>query len=51
MVAAGELGQPDLMRRRIEASAARLSLLQARLEAQEALGQLEAALQLPLSNP
>jgi outer membrane protein TolC len=51
MVAAGELGQPDLLRRRIEASAARLSLLQARLEAQEALGQLEAALQLPLSNP
>ncbi|MBN8457353.1 MAG: TolC family protein [Verrucomicrobia bacterium] len=51
MVAAGELGQPDLLRRRIEASAARLSLLQARIEAQEALGQLEAALQLPLSNP
>jgi outer membrane protein TolC len=49
MVAAGELGQPDLLRRRIETSAASLSQLQARTEAQEALGQLEAALQLLLS--
>jgi outer membrane protein TolC len=51
MVAAGELGEPDLLRRQIEASAATLSLLEARLQAQEALGQLEAALQLPLSPP
>ncbi len=50
MVEAGELGQPDLLRRRIEASASTLSQLEARLQAQEARGQLEAALQLPLTN-
>lgn len=48
IVEAGELGPLDLVLRRIEASASTLSHLEARLQAQEALGQLEAALQLPL---
>ncbi|MCP5560460.1 MAG: TolC family protein [Verrucomicrobiaceae bacterium] len=48
MVEAGELAPLELVRRRIEASASALSLLEARIQAQEALGQLEASLQLPL---
>lgn len=48
MVEAGELGPLDLVRRRIEASASILSHLESRLQAEEAIGQLEAALQLPL---
>lgn len=48
MVEAGELGPLELVRRRIEASASDLSLLEARIQAQEAIGQLETALQLPL---
>ena len=48
MVEAGELTPLELVRRRIEASASSLSRLEARLQAQEALGQLEAALQVPL---
>ena len=48
MVEAGELTPLELVRRRIEASASALSRLEARLQAQEAIGQLEAALQLPL---
>jgi outer membrane protein TolC len=48
MVDAGELAPLDLTRRGIEASAARLSLLEARIQAQHAVGELEAALQLPL---
>jgi outer membrane protein TolC len=48
MVEAGELTPLELVRRRIEASASSLSWLEARLQAQEALGQLEAALQVPL---
>ena len=48
MVEAGELTPLELVRRRIEASASALSRLEARLQAQEALGQLEAALQVPL---
>jgi len=48
MVEAGELGALELVRRRIEASASTLSRLESRLQAQEAIGQLEAALQLPL---
>lgn len=48
MVEAGELGPLELVRRRIEASASTLSGLESRIQAQEAIGQLEAALQLPL---
>ena len=48
MVEAGELGPLELVRRRIEASASTLSRLESRIQAQEAIGQLEAALQLPL---
>ena len=48
MVEAGELGPLELVRRRIEASASALSRLEAKLQTQEAIGQLEAALQLPL---
>ena len=48
MVEAGELAPLDLTRRRIEASAAKLSLLEARIQAQQAAGELEAALQVPL---
>jgi len=48
MVAAGELGSLELVRRRIEASASSLSRLEARIQAQEALGQIEAALQIPV---
>lgn len=48
IVDAGELGTLDLVRHRIEASAAKLSKLEAMLQAQEAAGLLEAALQLPL---
>jgi outer membrane protein TolC len=48
IVDAGELGTLDLVRHRIEASAAKLSKLEATLQAQEAAGLLEAALQLPL---
>ncbi len=48
MVAAGEITPLELTRRRIEASASALSLLESRIQAQEAAGKLEAALQLPL---
>ncbi len=48
MVAAGELIPLDLVRREIEASASNMAMLAARVEAQTAAGQLEAALQLPL---
>ena len=48
MVEAGELTPLELVRRRIEASASTLSLLESRIQAQQAAGQLEAALQLPL---
>lgn len=48
MVEAGELASIELVRRRIEASAANLSRLEARIQAQQAAGQLEAALQVPL---
>ena len=48
MVEAGELVPLELTRRRIEASAANLSRLDARIEAQQAAGALEAALQIPL---
>jgi cobalt-zinc-cadmium efflux system outer membrane protein len=48
MVDAGESVPLDLVRRKIEASASALALLAARVEAQTAAGQLEAALQLPL---
>lgn len=48
MVEAGELIPLDLVRRRIEASASDLALQTARVEAQTAAGQLEAALQVPL---
>lgn len=50
MVDAGEIGPLELVRRRIEASASALSLLEARIQAQEAVGLLEAAIQLPLRN-
>jgi cobalt-zinc-cadmium efflux system outer membrane protein len=48
MVEAGELAPIELTRHRIEASAANLSVLEARIQAQEAVGRLEAALQVPL---
>lgn len=48
MVEAGEITPLELVRRRIEDSASKLSLLEARIQAQEAAGQLEAAMQLPL---
>lgn len=48
MVDAGELAPLELTRRSIEASAAKLSLLEARIQAQQAAGELEAALQVPL---
>jgi outer membrane protein TolC len=48
MVEAGELVPIELTRRRIEASAANLSRLDARIEAQQAAGALEAAMQIPL---
>ncbi|WP_348542786.1 TolC family protein [Chthoniobacter sp.] len=48
MVDAGELVPLELTRRRIEASAANLSRLEARAQAQQAVGALEAALQTPL---
>jgi len=48
MVDAGELAPLELTRRRIEASASTLSLLESRIQAQQAAGQLEAAVQLPL---
>ena len=48
MVDAGELAPLELSRRRIEASASDLSRLEARIQAQEAAGALEAALQVPL---
>jgi outer membrane protein TolC len=48
MVEAGELAPLELVRRRIEASASTLSRLESRIQAQEAIGQLEASLQLPL---
>ncbi|MBP6602000.1 MAG: TolC family protein [Verrucomicrobiales bacterium] len=50
MVDAGELPPLELIRRKIEASAGALALLEARIQAQQAAGQLEAAIQLPLSN-
>jgi outer membrane protein TolC len=48
MVEAGELVPIELTRRRIEASAANLSRLDARIEAQQAAGALEAAIHIPL---
>jgi outer membrane protein TolC len=48
MVAAGEIASLELTRRRIEASATHLSRLEARLQAQQAAGALEAAMQAPL---
>jgi outer membrane protein TolC len=48
MVDAGELASLELVRRKIEAGAASLALLEARIQAQRAAGQLEAAIQLPL---
>ena len=48
MVEAGELASIELTRRRIEASAAALSRSEARVQAQQAAGQLEATLQVPL---
>ncbi|MEO6788631.1 MAG: TolC family protein [Chthoniobacteraceae bacterium] len=48
MVDAGELVPLEFTRRRIEASAANLSRLEARIHAQQAAGQLEAALHTPL---
>ena len=48
MVDAGELAPLELTRRRIEASASNLSRLEARIQAQQAAGQLEAALHVPL---
>lgn len=48
MVDAGELASLDLIRIRIEASAARLSKQEAMVQVQEAAGQLESALQVPL---
>ena len=48
MVEAGELASLELTRRRIEASAAALSRAEASVQAQQAAGQLEAALQVPL---
>lgn len=51
MVDAGELVPLELTRRRIEASAARLSRLDAQIQAQQAVGALEAALQVPLHSP
>jgi cobalt-zinc-cadmium efflux system outer membrane protein len=48
MVDAGELIPLDFVRRKIEASASNVALLTARIEAQTAAGQLEAALQMPL---
>jgi len=48
MVDAGELAPLELTRRRIEASASNLSRLEARIQAQQAIGALEAALQVPL---
>ncbi len=48
MVEAGELAPLELTRRRIEASAANLSRLEARIQAQQAAGQIEAAVQVPL---
>lgn len=50
MVDAGEIGPLELVRRRIEASASTLSLLEARIQAHEAAGLLESAIQLPLRN-
>jgi outer membrane protein TolC len=50
MVEAGELIPLELTRSRIEASAANLSRLEARVQAQQAAGALEAALQTPLRN-
>jgi len=48
MVEAGELASFELTRHKIEASAASLALIEARVQAQQAAGQFEAALQLPL---
>lgn len=48
MVDAGELAPLELTRRDIETAAAQLSLLEARIQAQQAAGELEAALQHPL---
>jgi outer membrane protein TolC len=48
MVDAGELVPLELTRRRIEASEANLSRLESRIQAQQAVGALEAALQTPL---
>jgi outer membrane protein TolC len=48
MVDAGELAPLELTRRRIEASASNLSRLEARIQAQQAAGALEAALHVPL---
>ncbi len=48
MVEAGELATIELVRRRIEASAAALSQAEARAQAQQAAGALEAALHVPL---
>jgi hypothetical protein len=48
MVEAGEIPPLDLTRRRIETSAAKLSHLESRIQAQQAAGELEAALQTPL---
>lgn len=48
MVEAGELVPLELTRRRIEASAANLSRLEASVQAQQAVGALEAVLQVPL---
>lgn len=50
MVDAGESVPLEFVRRKIEASASNLALLAARIEAQTAAGQLEAALQLPLGS-
>lgn len=48
MVDVGELVPLELTRRRIEASAANISRVEARVQAQQAAGALEAALQTPL---
>jgi outer membrane protein TolC len=48
MVEAGELATIELVRRRIEASATALSQAEARVQAQQAAGALEAALHIPL---
>jgi outer membrane protein TolC len=49
LVKLGELAPLELTRRRIEASAARLSQFEATIQAQQTAGELEAAVQVPLA--